>query len=79
MAIDTLAKQAKASAVGAINRKFRKVAGNIAGLIDSGRGQSSADSDPINRTKFHTNTYSCLLYTSPSPRDEQSSRMPSSA
>ena len=58
MAIDTLAKQAKASAVGAINRKFRKVAGNIAGLIDSGRGQSSADSDPINRTKFHTNTYS---------------------
>ena len=24
-------------------------------------------------------TYSCLLYTSPSPRDEQSSRMPSSA
>ena len=58
MAIDTLAKQAKASAVGVINRKFRKVAGNIAGLIDSGRGQSSADSDPINRTKFHTNTYS---------------------
>ena len=23
--------------------------------------------------------YGCLLYTSPSPRDEQSSRMPSSA
>ena len=25
------------------------------------------------------NTYSCLLYTSPSPRDRQKSRMPSSA
>ena len=26
-----------------------------------------------------TSTYSCLLYTSPSPRDRQKSRMPSSA
>ena len=26
-----------------------------------------------------TNTYSCLLYTSPSPRDRTRSRMPSSA
>ena len=26
-----------------------------------------------------TNTYTCLLYTSPSPRDRQKSRMPSSA
>ena len=26
-----------------------------------------------------TSSYACLLYTSPSPRDEQSSRMPSSA
>ena len=25
------------------------------------------------------NAYSCLLYTSPSPRDRQKSRMPSSA
>ena len=27
----------------------------------------------------HTERRSCLLYTSPSPRDEESSRMPSSA
>ena len=27
----------------------------------------------------HTNFYTCLLYTSPSPRDQRGSRMPSSA
>ena len=30
-------------------------------------------------TRDFTNTYTCLLYTSPSPRDRQKSRMPSSA
>ena len=29
--------------------------------------------------KFSTPLYVCLLYTSPSPRDRQKSRMPSSA
>ena len=29
--------------------------------------------------KFGDGTYGCLLYTSPSPRDRQKSRMPSSA
>ena len=29
--------------------------------------------------KFATSSESCLLYTSPSPRDRQKSRMPSSA
>ena len=29
--------------------------------------------------KFSDNLYTCLLYTSPSPRDEKVSRMPSSA
>ena len=33
--------------------------------------------DPIVNTEMKTNT--CLLYTSPSPRDRQKSRMPSSA
>ena len=28
---------------------------------------------------YKTNLYDCLLYTSPSPRDRQKSRMPSSA
>ena len=30
-------------------------------------------------THTHTQTHTCLLYTSPSPRDQLSSRMPSSA
>ena len=29
--------------------------------------------------KYITDKYGCLLYTSPSPRDRQKSRMPSSA
>ena len=31
------------------------------------------------KLKFHDDFYICLLYTSPSPRDRQKSRMPSSA
>ena len=31
------------------------------------------------RKGFGDNLFSCLLYTSPSPRDRQKSRMPSSA
>ena len=30
-------------------------------------------------TRYITQRYTCLLYTSPSPRDRQKSRMPSSA
>ena len=30
-------------------------------------------------TEFEKHMYACLLYTSPSPRDRQKSRMPSSA
>ena len=30
-------------------------------------------------THFHTKAGTCLLYTSPSPRDQRGSRMPSSA
>ena len=32
-----------------------------------------------NLTELNFKNYSCLLYTSPSPRDAESSRMPSSA
>ena len=32
-----------------------------------------------NLIQFHSDIRSCLLYTSPSPRDRQKSRMPSSA
>ena len=37
------------------------------------------DSGFLNGPVMITNTHSCLLYTSPSPRDRQKSRMPSSA
>ena len=40
----------------------------VSGLM---RGLSSTD--------FNHRLYTCLLYTSPSPRDRQKSRMPSSA
>ena len=33
----------------------------------------------INRTGERVNSITCLLYTSPSPRDKRQSRMPSSA
>ena len=37
-----------------------------------------ADTDPLVR-EATVESYSCLLYTSPSPRDKRQSRMPSSA
>ena len=47
-------------------------------LIDSAHMlMGSIDLDPAS-SEF-ANKYVCLLYTSPSPRDRQKSRMPSSA
>ena len=40
---------------------------------------SSSDFDELKFTNENEQTLSCLLYTSPSPRDRQKSRMPSSA
>ena len=37
------------------------------------------NSFPTNTIEWLRNTYDCLLYTSPSPRDKRQSRMPSSA
>ena len=37
------------------------------------------DRDHVVRIQEHTRSQGCLLYTSPSPRDRQKSRMPSSA
>ena len=36
-------------------------------------------SNNLNQVAIHAHTYGCLLYTSPSPRDLSTSRMPSSA
>ena len=40
--------------------------------------QKTMSFDPMN-CKVETKSFSCLLYTSPSPRDKRQSRMPSSA
>ena len=56
-------------------------------VVSTFYGQSGrvalTDRNPINQTGLRaeniTNTYYCLLYTSPSPRDATLSRMPSSA
>ena len=54
-------------------------------VVDNGSIDNSADKakekfPSINLLKSETNLgYSCLLYTSPSPRDLSTSRMPSSA
>ena len=37
------------------------------------------DFDIVDMTNVTTQGYTCLLYTSPSPRDQRGSRMPSSA
>ena len=52
----------------------------IRDLIDQGR-LKVADGNPFKgrRITFHDPCYLCLLYTSPSPRDLSTSRMPSSA
>ena len=39
----------------------------------------SAQEGRIHATNYYRGTYTCLLYTSPSPRDQRGSRMPSSA
>ena len=52
------------------------------GNIESPQGaQSTNYIDPLHVTGAHRDAFPklCLLYTSPSPRDRQKSRMPSSA
>ena len=41
--------------------------------------QSYANEKKINHLEDPSNEHNCLLYTSPSPRDQRGSRMPSSA
>ena len=51
----------------------------IAGLIDTDEGDIFLNQERINHLPIHIRAKSCLLYTSPSPRDLSTSRMPSSA
>ena len=46
---------------------------------DANYTETKRDSDGKRRTVTKTATEYCLLYTSPSPRDQRGSRMPSSA
>ena len=48
---------------------------NIADLSDKNRPTNLAE----NFSELYDNEWTCLLYTSPSPRDLSTSRMPSSA
>ena len=47
--------------------------------VDSGGGSSSAGNSPLRPLFEFLYMSDCLLYTSPSPRDQRGSRMPSSA
>ena len=49
----------------------------FAKLADNGKDKTPISADEIN--KLHKDDKACLLYTSPSPRDVEESRMPSSA
>ena len=51
-------------------------------LKEPSLSESAFDDDGLmkkNKLLFLDSVYSCLLYTSPSPRDKRQSRMPSSA
>ena len=45
----------------------------------AGNGEKNDILKQLEKIDFHDTVISCLLYTSPSPRDRQKSRMPSSA
>ena len=47
--------------------------------LDIGTHLSKEDTERITFAELATRYINCLLYTSPSPRDRQKSRMPSSA
>ena len=48
-------------------------------MMDDSFFRGNGNFPPYNIVKTGEHTYDCLLYTSPSPRDVEESRMPSSA
>ena len=54
------------------------IVGSFAGLFTIGC-ESGGVGDPCTPEDEYKENFSCLLYTSPSPRDLSTSRMPSSA
>ena len=53
--------------------------GNNKFIQDDFRGYKQSTVPKIDEALARTDPETCLLYTSPSPRDRQKSRMPSSA
>ena len=65
-------------------RKLQLLAGSCVGLLASNANAQEVDPTHVDHVEKHMtgfveNVTNCLLYTSPSPRDRQKSRMPSSA
>ena len=52
---------------------------NLMDYIHEDRDLLMGLQDDLSDMLYATGTYTCLLYTSPSPRDQSGSRMPSSA
>eukprot|EP01017_Pseudomicrothorax_dubius_P017500 TRINITY_DN19706_c0_g1_i2.p1 TRINITY_DN19706_c0_g1~~TRINITY_DN19706_c0_g1_i2.p1 ORF type:complete len:117 (+),score=17.37 TRINITY_DN19706_c0_g1_i2:91-441(+) len=81
--ITPLKKTAPTNDVTTIRRKVHQLLNpKIFKFTDNQRPKESATKrSPSPKRKANTtvNFYRCLLYTSPSPRDRQKSRMPSSA
>ena len=64
-----------------VDRKVRAHSEKIATVFTTATTQVERGSYPYTRVTIETDTSTspCLLYTSPSPRDQRGSRMPSSA
>ena len=60
-----------------LNKAYVGLAADFSGRFFNGKGDCKANCPPNCACYGHIN--SCLLYTSPSPRDMRRSRMPSSA
>ena len=58
---------------------IRNEGGNQLKVVDVNKIQQSGEYENNSLVDRFNRVYSCLLYTSPSPRDRQKSRMPSSA
>ena len=63
--------------VGEVNAIIDLASGNVS--LQIGGGLQVFGIETLNVTGFFDNAAACLLYTSPSPRDQRGSRMPSSA
>ena len=58
---------------------IRNVGGSKLKTLDFSKYQQTGQIETNSMVDRYNRLYTCLLYTSPSPRDRQKSRMPSSA